>query len=529
MRVAVLGALHRQTMGMMARVHATAGGMAWSRGAAGALGPKGHSRAPGMANAMDSAGRRGWRMRGVVAARQKHTPAPRLGSRLGVYEGVVFDMDGTLTVSNIDFADMRERTGILEGDLFTVMERMTDAQHATAMSVIEELEAKAAAEGNLELQPGVAELLEALDARGATLGLVTRNTPGAVEAFFALLEVESGVDWRPKFRDIITRHDVHVKPDWRLLRGVSERWGLGPEKLLMVGDSAEDVEVGLAAGTGTCLISGGGNEVAGGAAGPKADYVVSNLGALQEFLERLEVDGASDSSEGGAVEAGTKKRLPFIAFVDRLMGDEGNVVRGAAQSYPKLASAIHRSELDTSGHRVLQLSTDDGAHAKLLFSQGLGVHAVCLDNDRTMLAKKRGLLAIQHSEMLDMSDQGGLRGTFDAVVLHDREGEGWAFLGDASLRAAHAHLKPGGRLALDVLHVDGEAGPGQALEDLYHAVDRAGFLVDEVAFLHPADDDTAVAEAFYLHATRRVDDDMQAGERSVGLAAWNGALKRRNI
>jgi len=30
-------------------------------------------------------------------------------------------MDGTLTVSNIDFKLMRERTGILEGDLFTVM------------------------------------------------------------------------------------------------------------------------------------------------------------------------------------------------------------------------------------------------------------------------------------------------------------------------------------------------------------------------------------------------------------------------
>jgi len=449
--------------------------------------------------------------------RQRHSQsgaAARRSPVVAAYEGVVFDMDGTLTVSNIDFADMRERTGIREGDLFTVMERMNDAQHATAMRVILELESKAAAAGNLELQPGVAQLLEMLDARGTALGLVTRNTPGAVEAFFELLEKENGVDWRPKFRDIITRHDVHVKPDWRLLRGVSERWGIGPEKLLMVGDSAEDVEVGLAAGTGTCLISGGGNEVAGGAAGPQADYVVSSLGALQDILENLEADGL-----------GTKDRLPFIAFVDRLMSEEGAVVRGAAQSYPKLAAAIHGSEMDVSGHRVLQLSTDDGAHAKLLFSQGLNVHAVCLDGARTGLARKRGLLAIEHADVLEETSD--LKGAFDAAVLHDRGGEGWKYIDDAGLRAIHAHLVPGGRLALDVPHMeDGEAGPGEALEELSRAVDRAGFVVDEVAFLHPTDDATKAAEAYYLHATKLVEGDTKVGEPSVGLNAWNDSLQR---
>ena len=34
--------------------------------------------------------------------------------------------DGTLTVSNIDFVDMRARTGIPAGDLFTVMESWDD-------------------------------------------------------------------------------------------------------------------------------------------------------------------------------------------------------------------------------------------------------------------------------------------------------------------------------------------------------------------------------------------------------------------
>ena len=42
---------------------------------------------------------------------------------------------------------------------------------------------------------------------------------------------------------------------------VLQTWDIHPGKLLMVGDSHEDVECGNAAGTATCLIAGGGNEV----------------------------------------------------------------------------------------------------------------------------------------------------------------------------------------------------------------------------------------------------------------------------
>ena len=43
-----------------------------------------------------------------------------------MYSGIVFDMDGTLTVSNIDYAKMRRSVGIPVGDLFTVMESWDD-------------------------------------------------------------------------------------------------------------------------------------------------------------------------------------------------------------------------------------------------------------------------------------------------------------------------------------------------------------------------------------------------------------------
>ncbi len=85
-------------------------------------------------------------------------------------------------------------------------------------------------------------------------------------------------------------------------------WGVDPSRLLMVGDSFEDVEVrernqgvsnaslqknsyqvGNAAGTATCLIAGGGNEKPGAVvvtpAGALATFKVNSLDQLKDMLE----------------------------------------------------------------------------------------------------------------------------------------------------------------------------------------------------------------------------------------------------
>ena len=53
------------------------------------------------------------------------------------YAAVMFDMDGTVTKSNIDFQVMRRDTKIAYGDLFTTMEAWSDeSQIKRAMEVI---------------------------------------------------------------------------------------------------------------------------------------------------------------------------------------------------------------------------------------------------------------------------------------------------------------------------------------------------------------------------------------------------------
>lgn len=110
----------------------------------------------------------------------------------------------------------------------------------------------APASPQLQLQPGLEALLQQIADDGAHLGVVTRNTPKAVDAFFTLL----GGKWRERFSQVLTREYKYVKPDRRLLLHVAEQWGIHPSEMLMVGDSKEDVEVGALVGASTCLITG---------------------------------------------------------------------------------------------------------------------------------------------------------------------------------------------------------------------------------------------------------------------------------
>lgn len=76
------------------------------------------------------------------------------------------------------------------------------------------------------------------------LALVTRNTRASVDAFLSLI----GPEWGSLFDIVLTREFSFVKPDKRLLLHVAEAWGVDPSRLLMVGDSFEDVEVDIGTG-----------------------------------------------------------------------------------------------------------------------------------------------------------------------------------------------------------------------------------------------------------------------------------------
>ena len=108
--------------------------------------------------------------------------------------GVVFDMDGTLTLPVHDFVELRRRAGVPPGaDILETIESIADPiARAAAHAAVEEVER----EGLAGLAParGLHTMLRRLDALGLPRGLVTRNNRGSVEVFHEkLLVVEEEI------------------------------------------------------------------------------------------------------------------------------------------------------------------------------------------------------------------------------------------------------------------------------------------------------------------------------------------------
>lgn len=209
-----------------------------------------------------------------------------------VLRGVVFDMDGTLTVPNLDFGLMYSRCGVdPKDDILAAIQTMSPDEKAHAQAVVEEMEEEG--RRTLQLASGARECADWLRSRGIRTALVTRNTAKTVQHLHRALWEPAGL---PPFWPAISRDDPYPpKPDTRALSAIADAWRtpLGPE-LLMVGDSpANDVAFGAAAGIATALVDSGRRhaekaglvtaEHAPSMAG--ADLVVHTLDELPALLE----------------------------------------------------------------------------------------------------------------------------------------------------------------------------------------------------------------------------------------------------
>lgn len=193
--------------------------------------------------------------------------------------GVVFDMDGTLTVPNLDFQELYRRAGVPKGEDILSAKWRADANAST---IVEEFEEEG--RRTLRLMPGAAELLSWLSAHGIPAALVTRNSSRTLEHFHAHIWPASVQAFDPA----ISRDDPWPsKPDPASLEHIAEKWGVPPgTSLLMVGDSpSNDVAYGKAAGVRTALLDTGRRHSEGGKTGD-ADFVVENLAWLAACVWR---------------------------------------------------------------------------------------------------------------------------------------------------------------------------------------------------------------------------------------------------
>lgn len=173
--------------------------------------------------------------------------------------GVIFDLDGTLVHTHIDFGSMRRRLvehckqrgwfredfGHL--DILAIAERsvqllepaLQEAARQELWDLLETIEMEYIPDACLP--EGVAELLVELDGAGFALAVATRNCEKAALQLLAKL---------PRvFRKVITRENAHkMKPHPLHLLQASNALGVPPEETAMVGDHAMDIRAARAAG-----------------------------------------------------------------------------------------------------------------------------------------------------------------------------------------------------------------------------------------------------------------------------------------
>ena len=186
------------------------------------------------------------------------------------YKGLIFDMDGTLTVPAIDFISVRRELGILEGDLVPIIEAWPAARREWAWQLIERYEDEV--RSKTKLQAGVHTALVKFHQAGIKLGILTRNSQLGVDALLEILDIE--------FDAILTRDHTHIKPAPEPVWEIAKSWNMAAEETLVIGDYIHDIECGNAAGAKTCFFANPGLA----SYADLADFTVSSFAELEALV-----------------------------------------------------------------------------------------------------------------------------------------------------------------------------------------------------------------------------------------------------
>ena len=195
---------------------------------------------------------------------------------------ILFDMDGTLTEPMLDFPRIKAEMGIGGRPILEALAELAADARAAAERVLVRHEEHAAAQSTLN--PGCADLLEAVRRLRICTALITRNSRRSVDVVVA--------KHRLVIDELITRDEGPFKPDPHPLRLACAKLAIAPEQAWMIGDGQYDVEAGAAAGIQTVWISHG-------RARPfaaKPWRVVRDLIELRSLLDRAAAASRRDAS-----------------------------------------------------------------------------------------------------------------------------------------------------------------------------------------------------------------------------------------
>jgi len=208
------------------------------------------------------------------------TPLPQREDEeasIGLCQGILFDLDGTLADTAPDLAAAVNRMRHDRGLAMVPLEQLRPLASAGARGLLggafgigpehhdyasmrDEFLANYEADLCIEtiLFPGIGEILDDLDSRGVRWGIVTNKVARLTEPLVAQL----GLDTRA---GCVVSGDTtpHSKPHPAPLLHAAKELDLSPERIVYVGDDLRDVQAGFAAGMVTVAAAYGycGNDI----------------------------------------------------------------------------------------------------------------------------------------------------------------------------------------------------------------------------------------------------------------------------
>lgn len=159
-------------------------------------------------------------------------------------EGLIFDLDGTLIDSGLDFDQMRREMGLSAGSpVLETVATLPAAEQIRCRRILDEHEQAGVLRA--KLLPGVADFFARLDQLQIPRAVQTRNCRAAALDMLKRCGLSC--------ERLLAREDAPAKPDPTGILSICGDWQLAPEQVAMVGDFHFDLDAGRAAGAWTVL------------------------------------------------------------------------------------------------------------------------------------------------------------------------------------------------------------------------------------------------------------------------------------
>ncbi|KZN54249.1 HAD family hydrolase [Pseudoalteromonas luteoviolacea] len=162
-------------------------------------------------------------------------------------KGIIFDLDGTLVTSSLDFAMMKAQLGCQrEEDLLEFVSSLPSPyMREEAMDLIHQHELQDA--NQCTFITGAQTAVDTLHKQGFKLAIVTRNFSKAAQ--IKLQRCNMPIDI------VVTRDDAPAKPDPSALLSIAKRWDMPSRECMYVGDYLYDIQAAHNANMQSCFFA----------------------------------------------------------------------------------------------------------------------------------------------------------------------------------------------------------------------------------------------------------------------------------